>query len=727
MATSCPSGMSVSDCDTISAASRVDISGLVNGPPPTPNPIMTNVLPPVLKQTLSDCDVSGTCKFVGYDFIRDAAESLSSIPYTLDRKDTTASDTAVFTKKTVRTLGISSIIPDGNGNVTVTTTTSHGFLDTGTVVLRTPPYSGNFPIQKVESPTIFTIATNLPCPDGFKYFPSLQTCLKNEEYSKCPDGDMTAFKNSNGTACYNPSIPNVCPTNGQCPSGYTIDTTWSSIWNVGCNGVSTYPCRMPIAIQSCKTAGPEGEYTRMRASETTTTCHDTLQVSIAQPDLTNATLDYFENPPNFTSPLGFELSNGSLTGTPLNVRYGQSNFIEEECANACSTTDTCQGFNVLTSTNSCEFFSSVGSTVYDPNKIAFQRNPPAVVYNPSTVSWNTPGASSSYIKDSGGLVSENTGAECLNMKACNEDIIKALKNAPATGFTFKTTILKTCKGCIPKTFTRTTQTGLFGYVSGLLDEFKNVTYEPLTNPQLVSRMVYTAKNTPVRHNFDSSQIGQTVKLSNLKSGYIFDMKIDSPVYKASSTTSPLTYSIVGSSYYSRQSLKTPAGVLYKYQDGASQYYSSAFTFENVDYIHEGYFIKAFTYTDGLTKYVVPNSTLTGFDLSTNSPYDYDKFSPEYNKFVFMVQSSCQAGQKLTGVTCYTCNQNKYCPVGTFKEIPCPAGTYTTGTGSSTCIQCPAGSYCLEGVGPQACPTGSFCPAGSSLPTGCPTGMSCPSS
>jgi hypothetical protein len=328
------------------------------------------------------------------------------------------------------------------------------------------------------------------------------------------------------------------------------------------------------------------------------------------------------------------------------------------------------------------------------------------------------------MKDAGALVSENTGAECLNMKACNEDIIKTLKNAPASGFTFKTTILKTCKGCIPKTFTRTTQASMAGYVAGLLDEFKMATYEALTTAQLISKMTYRNEKTPVRHDF-SSQTGLVVKLSNLKSGYLFDVKIDVPVYKTSSTTTALNPANITAGY-SRISLKTPAGVLYQYQDGTAQYSSSLFTFENVDYIHEGYFIKAFTYTDGVTKYVVPNSTLSGFDLSTNSPYDYDKFSPEYNKFVFMVQSSCPAGQKLQGLTCYTCNKNYYCPAGVFRQIPCPAGTYTTGQGSSACIQCPAGSYCPGGgVDPQVCPTGSFCSVGSSLPTGCPIGMSCP--
>jgi hypothetical protein len=496
-----------------------------------------------------------------------------------------------------------------------------------------------------------------------------------------------------------------------------LDNSYSSLIVAGgiCGAASTYPCRVPIAIQACKAVGQEGDYTRMRTADTTTTCRDTLQATITQPDLTGgATLDYFENPPEFTSPLGFEPTSASLTGTPLSVKYGQTNFMEEECAAACTGDGNCQGFNINTSTNGCEFFSSVSSTTYDSNKIAFQKT-------------KLPGVSdisSTFFIDY--FVSENTGAECINMKACNDDIVKAMKNAPSTGFTLKTTTLKSCKGCLPKTFTKAPNIFGGGLINVFIDEIKTWTYPSSIN-DVISKMMYSDKKISVRHDFDSSQIGQTVKLYNLKSGYLFDVKVDVPVYKDSDTTSPLPVGTVGSSYYQRHSLKSPAGVLYKYQDGTSQYYSSLFTFENVDYIHEGYFIKAFTYTDGVTRYVVPNSTLTGFDISTTSPYDYDKFSPEYNKFVFLLQSSCPAGQKLVGVTCYTCNQNKYCPVGSFKEIPCPAGTYTTGQGSSACIQCPAGSYCLEGVGSQPCPTGSFCPAGSSLPTGCPIGMSCPAS
>lgn len=712
----CPTGMSVSDCDAISAASRIDISGLVYGAPPVPNPILTNVLPPTLQSTLTNCDGSGTCKFVGYDFTRDAGESLSTLPYTLNRSDTVATDTAVFVKKTMSTVGISSIVPDGNGNVTVTTTTSHGFLNTGSVVLKTPPYSGTFPIQSVPSTTTFTIATNLPCPDGFKYFPSIQACLKNEEYSKCPDGDPVIFKETNGTGCYNASIPKICPTNGQCPSGYALDSTYSSLVVAGgmCGATSTYPCRVPISIQACKAVGQEGEYTRIRTADTTTACRDTLQATVTQPDLTGATVDYFENPPEFTAPMGFELSDASLSGTPLNVKYGQTNFMEEECAAACTSDGTCKGFNLNTSTNACEFFSAVTSTVYDSNKIAFKKTPlPGVTDTSST-----------FFRDY--FVSENTGAECMNMKACNDDIIKAMKNAPSTGFTLKTTTLKSCKGCLPKTFSLGPNIFGGGFLYVLIDEIKTSTYTASIN-DTIPKMTYRDKKLTVRHDFDSSQIGQTVKLYNLKSGYLFDAAVGAPVYKTSSSYPALTVGTVGSSYYTRHSLTSTAGVLYSYPDGPSQYSSSLFTFENVDYIHEGYFIKAFTYSDGVTRYVVPNSTLTGFDISTTSPYDYDKFSPEYNKFVFLLQSSCPAGQKLVGSRCYTCNQNKYCPAGVFKEIPCPAGTYTTGQGSAACIQCPAGSYCLEGVGPQVCPTGAFCPAGSALPTGCPIGMSCPAS
>lgn len=56
-------------------------------------------------------------------------------------------------------------------------------------------------------------------------------------------------------------------------------------------------------------------------------------------------------------------------------------------------------------------------------------------------------------------------------------------------------------------------------------------------------------------------------------------------------------------------------------------------------------------------------------------------------------------------------------------LECPAGTFQSLTGQSSCQTCPATFYCNENhmtIG-TICPTGSYCPAGSTLPVPCPRG------
>ncbi len=53
---------------------------------------------------------------------------------------------------------------------------------------------------------------------------------------------------------------------------------------------------------------------------------------------------------------------------------------------------------------------------------------------------------------------------------------------------------------------------------------------------------------------------------------------------------------------------------------------------------------------------------------------------------------------------------------------CPAGTFTSATGSTSCQQCPGGHYCPTGTSSWArlnCGRGKYCPDGSGAPTPCP--------
>ncbi len=88
-----------------------------------------------------------------------------------------------------------------------------------------------------------------------------------------------------------------------------------------------------------------------------------------------------------------------------------------------------------------------------------------------------------------------------------------------------------------------------------------------------------------------------------------------------------------------------------------------------------------------------------------------------------------------------CRPGTYCPVSSFNETLCPAGTWNPffrNISSAACQVCPPGSYCPhEAVGDlfnYTCLGGYFCPAGSINSTGgfgigptlvCPTGYYCP--
>merc|ERR1712198_7590 len=74
-----------------------------------------------------------------------------------------------------------------------------------------------------------------------------------------------------------------------------------------------------------------------------------------------------------------------------------------------------------------------------------------------------------------------------------------------------------------------------------------------------------------------------------------------------------------------------------------------------------------------------------------------------------------------------CAKGSYCPEGTAKPIECPAGTYQPYTrvkSLSSCKPCPAGKFCGK-PGLSApdgfCSAGQFCPTGSTKATPCPAG------
>lgn len=108
---------------------------------------------------------------------------------------------------------------------------------------------------------------------------------------------------------------------------------------------------------------------------------------------------------------------------------------------------------------------------------------------------------------------------------------------------------------------------------------------------------------------------------------------------------------------------------------------------------------------------------------------------------------CLAGyycEKETVTVTQKCDKGYYCPtnitdgvssllIGSYgkQQVPCPAQTYTSITGTpneASCLACPVGFYCPEGTStPSECPMGYYCPPDSAVPNPCPIGTYGPSS
>ena len=75
---------------------------------------------------------------------------------------------------------------------------------------------------------------------------------------------------------------------------------------------------------------------------------------------------------------------------------------------------------------------------------------------------------------------------------------------------------------------------------------------------------------------------------------------------------------------------------------------------------------------------------------------------------------------------YPCPPGHYCPLGSAIPLTCDAGTYNRlwkkSDKATECLDCPAGSYCVEGAtNPYICPPGHYCGASASGPSSCDAG------
>lgn len=76
-----------------------------------------------------------------------------------------------------------------------------------------------------------------------------------------------------------------------------------------------------------------------------------------------------------------------------------------------------------------------------------------------------------------------------------------------------------------------------------------------------------------------------------------------------------------------------------------------------------------------------------------------------------------------GTTGDVCPIGFYCPEGTGPDpLQCPPGSFSSLSGLSTCYECTAGKYCLDGKNEVTCPQGFYCPSGTgSVWNVCPQG------
>jgi len=89
-----------------------------------------------------------------------------------------------------------------------------------------------------------------------------------------------------------------------------------------------------------------------------------------------------------------------------------------------------------------------------------------------------------------------------------------------------------------------------------------------------------------------------------------------------------------------------------------------------------------------------------------------------------VECASKEGYYISGTSCLECPAGSYCVDANLPHIKCPEGTFSL-AGSAKCDLCPAGKACSNGVVGADCTPGSYSLLGSSSCTPCPKGKYCP--
>ena len=88
------------------------------------------------------------------------------------------------------------------------------------------------------------------------------------------------------------------------------------------------------------------------------------------------------------------------------------------------------------------------------------------------------------------------------------------------------------------------------------------------------------------------------------------------------------------------------------------------------------------------------------------------------------ECASKEGYHISGTSCVPCPAGSYCPDANLSPIPCPEGTFSLG-GSAKCKLCPAAKACPDKKSEVDCVAGSYSLLGSSVCTQCPRGKYCP--
>lgn len=330
-----------------------------------------------------------------------------------------------------------------------------------------------------------------------------------------------------------------------------------------------------------------------------------------------------DTPINFKSPPGFAINDYAITqGTQL-VNAPTTLVGQDSCSVACIARSDCAGFNLNAGTNTCEFFTSVGSEEYIDSKLSFRKeNIPTTLQSGSAPSY--PGTNL-----------DAQGLSCTDMIACNSNVRRVLDDTTIAAFT--TGDLQACDYCPIRKFDRPTNTVTDEFGKSTHDRMnmffkgQNALHVPIINRSFYVMTPYIPTSTGWYHNIfvkkpvnsDKFQVisGElNVNLDNTymgtKTRIMSIQRLIAPKNSSFKSGCSFPYPIQGSnSVLSIFTINTP----------------DTFEFIPCDYVNDGFMIKN------------SNGQFVQFYNGNISVIDQvqmkEKFTEEYNRCIFFMTPS----------------------------------------------------------------------------------------